>query len=72
MPKQKMTICLDPETVTQFKELAHYKRISISGWINAKMREELNKGKTVEEQKLFALLKELTKEELEEIYELYL
>ncbi|MBU3995890.1 MAG: hypothetical protein KKF42_09010 [Actinobacteria bacterium] len=69
---KNITICLKPETIKQFKELATLKGYSISGWINAKMEEEITKTKTVEEQKLFALLCKLTKEELNKLYELYL
>ena len=36
------------------------------------MQEEIDKVKTVEEQKVFALLQKLSKEELEELYEMYL
>ena len=43
MATQKVTLSLNPEVYKEFRELSTVKGLSISGWVNAKMKKEIDK-----------------------------
>lgn len=70
--KIKVTLSIDKETYQEFKGLKFTRGLSISAWISAKMREELEKEETKMELKVVMLLEKLSEKDLSDLYEKYL